>query len=130
LELTAGNFFKGLFSLKKKIEDAVIRAEMLAPSALELEEARQIKQEEMIRESNLWDDPAKSDKILVKLADIAKVVDSLKDLTYKVMYICYFPCIFYKRFCIYFTETYLVWQSSEGWVYHWRLKSILLSTWT
>ncbi|XP_062165953.1 peptide chain release factor PrfB3, chloroplastic isoform X1 [Alnus glutinosa] len=74
----------GLFSLKKKIEDAVIRAEMLAPSALELEEARQIKQEEMIRESNLWDDPAKSDKILVKLADIAKVVDSLKDLTYKV----------------------------------------------
>ncbi|XP_059463005.1 peptide chain release factor PrfB3, chloroplastic isoform X2 [Corylus avellana] len=74
----------GLFSLKKKIEDAVIRAEMLAPSALELEEARRIKQEEMIHESNLWDDPAKSDKILVKFADIAKVVDALKDLTYKI----------------------------------------------
>lgn len=96
--------------MKKKIEDAVIRAEMLAPSALELEEARRIKQEEMIRESNLWDDPAKSDKVLVKLADIAKVVDTLKDLTYKVMHICYFPYSFYKRFCVHFTETYMEWQ--------------------
>ncbi|KAA8518076.1 hypothetical protein F0562_015550 [Nyssa sinensis] len=30
----------GMFSLKKKIEDTVLRAEMLAPAALELEEAR------------------------------------------------------------------------------------------
>ncbi|XP_042941417.1 peptide chain release factor PrfB3, chloroplastic isoform X2 [Carya illinoinensis] len=73
----------GLSSLKKKIGDAVIRAEMFAPTALEVEEARWSKQEEMIRDSNLWDDPAKSDRILVKLADVAKVVDSLKDLTFK-----------------------------------------------
>ncbi|KAJ7976714.1 putative Peptide chain release factor [Quillaja saponaria] len=73
----------GLFSLKKKIEDAILRAEMLAPIALEIEEARWIKQEEMIRDSNLWDDPAKSDEILEKLADSAKVVDALKDLRYK-----------------------------------------------
>lgn len=103
-------FLKGLFSLKKKIEDAVIRAEMLAPSALELEEAKRIKQEEMIHESNLWDDPVKSDKILVKFADIAKVVDALKDLTYKVMHIYYLPCSFYKRFCIHFIETYMEWK--------------------
>ncbi|KAK9289867.1 hypothetical protein L1049_008028 [Liquidambar formosana] len=73
----------GMFSLRKKIEDAVLRAELLAPSALELEEASQIKQEEMIREYNLWDDLAKSNEILVKLAGSAKVVDALKDLTYK-----------------------------------------------
>ncbi|KAB1201444.1 Peptide chain release factor 2 [Morella rubra] len=73
----------GVLSLKKNIDDAVIRAEMFAPTALELEEARRIKQEEMIRDCNLWDDPAKSDKMLVKLADVAKVVDALKDLTYK-----------------------------------------------
>ncbi|KAL5743830.1 hypothetical protein ACOSQ2_026946 [Xanthoceras sorbifolium] len=73
----------GLFSLKRKIEDAVLRAEMLAPTALELEEAKRIKQEEMIRGYDLWDDPAKSNEILVKLADSNKVVDALKDLNYK-----------------------------------------------
>ncbi|OMO68246.1 Peptide chain release factor class I/class II [Corchorus capsularis] len=72
----------GLFSLKKKIEDVILRAEMLAPT-LELEEARRIQQEEMIRDYNLWDDPAKSNEILVNLADSAKVVDALKDLKYK-----------------------------------------------
>lgn len=60
---------------------------MLAPAALELEEARRIRQEEMIRKYNLWDDVIKSNEILVKLADSSKVVDTLKDLTYKVM--CY-----------------------------------------
>ncbi|XVE61076.1 hypothetical protein DITRI_Ditri06bG0010800 [Diplodiscus trichospermus] len=73
----------GLFSLKKKIEDVILRAEMLAPTALELEEARRIKQEEMIRDYDLWDDPAKSNEILVKLADSVKLVDALKDLKYK-----------------------------------------------
>lgn len=75
----------GFFSLKRKIEDAVVRAEMLAPTALEHEEANRIKQEEMIREYDLWDDPAKSDEILVKLADSSKVVDALKDVKYKVI---------------------------------------------
>lgn len=76
--------------MKKKIEDAVIRAETFAPTAIEVEEARRNKQEEMIRDSNLWDDFAKSDRILVKLADVAKVVDSLKDLKFKVMCKCCF----------------------------------------
>lgn len=80
-----GIFVLGLFSLRKKIEDAVVRAEMLAPAALELEEARRNRQEAIIRDYNLWDDTAKSNEILSKLADIAKVVDALKDLTYKVM---------------------------------------------
>ncbi|GAB4842731.1 hypothetical protein Ancab_012706 [Ancistrocladus abbreviatus] len=71
----------GLSALRKKIEDAVVRAETLG--ALELEEARRISIEEQIREYNLWDDPAKSNEILVKLAGSAKVVDALKDLTYK-----------------------------------------------
>ncbi|KAL8208513.1 hypothetical protein R6Q57_007925 [Mikania cordata] len=74
----------GMFSLRKKIEDSVNRAEMLGLTALEFEEARRIKQEEMIREYDLWDDLSKSSDILIKLADSAKVVDSLKDLTYKV----------------------------------------------
>ncbi|XP_022766619.1 peptide chain release factor PrfB3, chloroplastic [Durio zibethinus] len=73
----------GLFSLKKKIEDVILRAEMLAPTALDVEEARRIKQEEMIRDYDLWDDPAKSNEILVKLADSVKVVEALKDLKYK-----------------------------------------------
>lgn len=73
----------GLFSLKKKIEDAVLRAESLATTALELEEARRIKQEEMVRNYNLWDDPTKSNEVLVKLADSLKVVNALKDLRYK-----------------------------------------------
>ncbi|XP_062118404.1 peptide chain release factor PrfB3, chloroplastic-like [Humulus lupulus] len=74
----------GLFALKRKIEEAVLRVEMLAPAALEHEEAKRNKQEEMIWAYDLWDDPAKSDVILAKLADSAKVVDALKDLTYKV----------------------------------------------
>ncbi|GJS15667.1 peptide chain release factor PrfB3, chloroplastic [Tanacetum coccineum] len=74
----------GMFSLRKKIEDSVNRAEMLGLSALEFEEARRVKQEEMVREYDLWDDLAKSSDILIKLADSAKVVDALKDLTYKV----------------------------------------------
>lgn len=80
-------FFLGLFSLRKKIEGVVLQADMLAPAALELEEASRIRQEEMIRKYNLWDDVTKSNEILVKLADSSKVVDTLKDLTYKVM--CY-----------------------------------------
>ena len=76
----------GMFSLRKKIEDSVNRAEMLGLSALEFEEARRVKQEEMVREYDLWDDLAKSSDILIKLADSAKVVDALKDLTYKVMF--------------------------------------------
>lgn len=94
---TYSTFSKGLSSLKKKIEDAVIRAEMFTPTALEVEEARWSKQEEIIRDSNLWDDPARSDRILVKLADVAKVVDSLKDLTFKVMYKCCFHWSLNKR---------------------------------
>lgn len=78
--------FLGLFSLKKKIEDTVLRAELMATSALELEEARRIKQEEMIRNCDLWDDPTKSNDILFKLADTARAVDGLKDLAYKVLY--------------------------------------------
>ncbi|XP_076955311.1 peptide chain release factor PrfB3, chloroplastic-like [Bidens hawaiensis] len=74
----------GMFSLRKKIEDSVNRSEMLGLTALEFEEARRIKQEEMVREYDLWDDLAKSSDILIKLADSAKVVDALKDLTYKV----------------------------------------------
>lgn len=74
----------GLFSLRRKIEDAVLRAEMFASTALEMEEATWIKQEEMVRDIDMWDDPAKSNEILVKLANSAKVVDSLKDLKYKV----------------------------------------------
>ncbi|KAJ1385179.1 Peptide chain release factor class I/class II [Sesbania bispinosa] len=73
----------GLFSLKRKIEDAVLRAEMFASTALEMEEASWTKQEEVVRDCDLWDDPAKSNDILVKLANSAKVVDSLKDIRYK-----------------------------------------------
>ncbi|RDY09392.1 Peptide chain release factor PrfB3, chloroplastic, partial [Mucuna pruriens] len=74
----------GIFSLRRKIEDAVLRAEMFASTALEMEEAMRIKQEEIVRDFDMWDDPAKSNDILVKLANSAKVVDSLKDLKYKV----------------------------------------------
>jgi hypothetical protein len=76
----------GLFSLRRKIEDTVTRADMYASTALEMEEASWIKQEEMVRDSDLWDDPTKSNDILVKLANSAKVVDSLKDLKYKVIF--------------------------------------------
>ncbi|KFK34955.1 hypothetical protein AALP_AA5G215700 [Arabis alpina] len=73
----------GLFSIKKKIKDVVLKAEMLTPNALELEEEQWIKQEETMRYFDLWEDPTKSDKILLELADRAKAVDSLKDLKYK-----------------------------------------------
>ncbi|XP_042514570.1 peptide chain release factor PrfB3, chloroplastic-like isoform X2 [Macadamia integrifolia] len=73
----------GLFSLRKKIGDVVLRAEILASTALDSEEARLIKQEQMIREYNLWDDLDKSNEILFELADCTKVVDALKDLRYK-----------------------------------------------
>lgn len=72
----------GLFSLKKKIDDAVLRAEMLIP-ALEMEETRQIQQEEMLREYDLWDNVAKSNEILNELGDTTRSVDALKDLRYK-----------------------------------------------
>lgn len=78
-------FFLGLYSLKKKIEDVVVRAEMMAPNALEYEAARQIQHEEMMQKYNLWDDPAKSDEILNALAESTKVVDALKDVQYKVL---------------------------------------------
>ncbi|XP_057424452.1 peptide chain release factor PrfB3, chloroplastic [Lotus japonicus] len=74
----------GLFSLKRKIEDAVLRAEMFTSTALEMEEASRTKHEEMVRDFDLWDNPSKSNDILVKLANSAKVIDSLKDLRYKV----------------------------------------------
>ncbi|KAL3357482.1 hypothetical protein AABB24_017943 [Solanum stoloniferum] len=78
-------FYKelGTFALKRKIEDLVLRAEMLAPTALEFEEARRLKQEEIIREYDLWDDVAKSNEDLVQLAESTKAVDALKDLRYK-----------------------------------------------
>lgn len=73
----------GLFSLKRKIEDAVQRTEKMAPTALQIEEAKWIKLDGLIRDYDLWDDPAKSYDALVKLADIARAVDALRDLTYK-----------------------------------------------
>ncbi|CAM8876297.1 unnamed protein product [Rhodiola kirilowii] len=73
----------GLFSLKKKIEDVVHRAERLGPSALELEESKCIEQQEMIQDNNLWDDLAGSSEIFVNLAGTTKLVDALKDLKYK-----------------------------------------------
>ncbi|KAJ1262636.1 hypothetical protein BS78_09G124000 [Paspalum vaginatum] len=73
----------GMYSLKKRIEDAVVRVETTASSALELEEARRIKQEEVLRKHNLWDNPAKSHETLSALADAIRVVDHLKDLRFK-----------------------------------------------
>ncbi|KAK3427646.1 hypothetical protein EUGRSUZ_F03826 [Eucalyptus grandis] len=72
-----------LFSLKRKIEDAVQRTEKMAPTALQIEEAKWIKLDGLIRDYDLWDDPAKSYDVLVKLADMARAVDALRDLTYK-----------------------------------------------
>lgn len=77
----------GLFALKKKIEDVVLRTELIATAALEHEEARRMEQEEMIRNYDLWNDPSKSNDILVELVDSARAVDALKDLTYKVIYL-------------------------------------------
>lgn len=75
----------GLFSLRRKIEDSVLRAEMLTPAALEAEEATRVKQEDLIQACDLWDDVSMSNDILLKLADTVKVVDALKDLQYKVI---------------------------------------------
>ena len=86
----------GLFSLKKKIKDVVLKAEMLAPDALELEEEQWIKQEETLRYCDLWDDPTKSDEIFLKLAARAKAVDTLKDLKYKVLF-CLVKYIFFCK---------------------------------
>jgi len=74
-----------LFSLKKKIEDAVSRAEMTAPLALEAEEAKRIEQEEILTQYNLWDDLARSNESLGALANAIKVVNEFKDLRYKVL---------------------------------------------
>lgn len=74
----------GLFALRKKIEDAILRAEMSAPTALEHEEERRMRREQKMREYNLWDDPVKSNEMLAKVADSDKVVDGLKDLAYKI----------------------------------------------
>uniref|UniRef100_J3M6L2 Peptide chain release factor domain-containing protein n=1 Tax=Oryza brachyantha TaxID=4533 RepID=J3M6L2_ORYBR len=66
-----------------RIEDAVVRVETTTSSALEMEEARRIRQEEVLRGRNLWDNPAKSHETLSALADAIRVVDHLKDLRYK-----------------------------------------------
>jgi hypothetical protein len=88
--------FEGLYSLKKRIEDAVVRVETTASDALELEEAQRIKQEEVLQKRNLWDNPAKSHETLSALADAIRVVDHLKDLRFKVLSIQYYE--FNKRF--------------------------------
>jgi len=73
-----------MYSLKKRIEDAVVRVETTASSALELEEARRIEREEVLQKRNWWDNPAKSHGTLSALADAIRVVDHLKDLRFKV----------------------------------------------
>ncbi|GFP90912.1 peptide chain release factor prfb3 chloroplastic [Phtheirospermum japonicum] len=85
LDHNKNKFYKelGMFSLRKRIEDSILRAEMLAPTALELEEAKHFNQEEVIRHYDLWDDLGKSNDILIKLAESAKVVDTLRDLKYR-----------------------------------------------
>jgi hypothetical protein len=75
-----------MYSLRKRIEDAVVHVETTATGALELEEAMKIKQEEVLRGRNLWDNPAKSHEILSAIADAIRVVDHLKDLQYKVFF--------------------------------------------
>lgn len=77
----------GFFSFKKKIEDAVARAQMIASAALEAEEARRIEQEEVLLRYNLWDDPTRSSESLRRLSNATKTVNALKDLQYKVL--CY-----------------------------------------
>lgn len=75
----------GMFALRRKIEDAVLRGEILGSTAFQLEEEMRVWREEKMRDCNLWDDPVKSNEVLAKLADRAKVVDTLKDLAYKVL---------------------------------------------
>lgn len=74
----------GTFALRKKIEDAVLRGEMLAQTVLQLEEEMQTWRDEHMRGYNLWDDPVKSNEMLAKFADRSKVVDTLKDLAFKI----------------------------------------------
>ena len=76
--------------MKKRIEDAVVRVETTTSSALEMEEAQRIKQEEVLQKRNLWDNPAKSHETLSALADAIRVVDHLKDLRFKVISMQYF----------------------------------------
>lgn len=83
-----------MFSLRKRIEDSVLRAEMLAPTALEFEEAKHVDQEGVVRDYDLWEDLTKSNEILAKLADSAKVVDTLRDLTFKVRYASLCPTFY------------------------------------
>ncbi|EMS62438.1 Peptide chain release factor 2 [Triticum urartu] len=75
----------GLYSWKRRIEDAVIRVELSASNALEREEARRIEHEEVLQSHNLWDNPAKSHETLSALSDAIRAVDHLKDLLYKVL---------------------------------------------
>ncbi|XP_047958801.1 peptide chain release factor PrfB3, chloroplastic isoform X2 [Salvia hispanica] len=71
-------FYKqlGMFSLRKRIEDSVLRAEMLAPTALEFEEGKHVDQEGVVRDYDLWDDLNKSNEVLAKLADSAKAEEA------------------------------------------------------
>ncbi|KAG0496744.1 hypothetical protein HPP92_001435 [Vanilla planifolia] len=74
----------GLFSVKKKIDDVIYRAEMIAPVAVELEEERRIKQEESLCRCNLWNsDITISNESLITLADAIKMVNDLKDVQHK-----------------------------------------------
>ena len=76
--------------MKKRIEDAVVRVETTTSSALEMEEAQRIKQEEVLQKRNLWDNLTKSHETLSALADAIRVVDHLKDLRFKVISMQYF----------------------------------------
>ncbi|PKU86065.1 hypothetical protein MA16_Dca001896 [Dendrobium catenatum] len=59
---------------------------MITPVAMEFEEERRIKQEEVLRESNLWnDDLTTSNESLTALADAIRVVNDLKDMRHKVL---------------------------------------------
>uniref|UniRef100_A0ACD5U3P1 Uncharacterized protein n=1 Tax=Avena sativa TaxID=4498 RepID=A0ACD5U3P1_AVESA len=73
----------GLYSWKRRIEDAVIRVETTAYNALEWEEAQRIKHEEVLQSRSLWDNPAKSHETLSDLSDAIRAVDRLTDLLYK-----------------------------------------------
>ncbi|KAK8928264.1 hypothetical protein KSP39_PZI017585 [Platanthera zijinensis] len=86
IERRNSKFYKelGLFSLKKKIENTVKRAEMIAHAAMELEEERKIKQEVALRTCNLWDnDISTSIESLTDLADNIKLVNDLKEVLHK-----------------------------------------------
>lgn len=76
--------YVGMFSLRKRIKDSVLLAEMLTTRALEHEVANHIGQGEVVQDFNMWDNLSESNELLMKLADSAKVVDSLQDIKYKV----------------------------------------------